>query len=140
MTFIRRITKCATKKFKTAIKNPLFLTQHPINNFEEAMKMAYQEVRNNLEQNYKCYITPSSNQFNETGERMLPLQTSSQGYSGIMSSNNDFSKMDSESFVHAMKKEDPADFRLADIEEVQSVIIEDKPKKSLNATMDKELV
>lgn len=71
---------------------------------------------------------------------MIALQSESKGFSGLLNSqHNDFSKMDQESFIHALKREDPEDFRLDDLDECQSVIIEDKPVKSKNSVMDKEL-
>lgn len=72
---------------------------------------------------------------------MIPLQSKNRGFAGITNSNHsDYSKIEQEHFIHALKREDPEDFRLADLEEVESIIIEDKPRRSKNATMDAELV
>ena len=79
--------------------------------------------------------------FNQSGVKMIPLQSKSKGFASITKGDNsDFSKMDSEHFVHALKREDPTDFKLADLEEVESIIVEDKPRTNKNPAMDSELV
>jgi hypothetical protein len=78
---------------------------------------------------------------NQSGVKMAPLQSKNKGFAGLTSGvNTDFSKMDQEHFIHSLKREDPTDFKLAELDEVESIIIEDKPRAPETKTMDDELV
>ena len=78
---------------------------------------------------------------NASGAKIVPLQTKNEGFCKISKDDNsDFSQINKENFIHSLKKESPEDFSLADLEEVESIVLDSKPKKNENATMDSELV
>lgn len=71
----------------------------------------------------------------------MTLQSENKGFAKLAEfGNSDFSKIDSENFVHSLKKDNPQDFRLEELEEVESVILESAPKHNKNSKIDQELV
>lgn len=71
----------------------------------------------------------------------MSLQSENKGFSKLAEfENSDFSKIDSENFVHSLKRDDPQDFRLEELEEVESVILESAPRRNKSPAIDQELV
>jgi hypothetical protein len=141
MSIIRRITKCTTKKVKNVYKNQLLIPQTLENVHFQSIQnegLEYTSLRS-----YVYKLSDDISQFltNESGFRIQALQSKSQGFSGFSKKDNhDFAKIEEEHFGHTLQREDPQDFRLADLEEVQSIVMLEKPTASKNSTMDKELV
>lgn len=141
MSLTRKFGKFITRRGKRAHKQHVTMTNavHTEYAWGSAQNMA--AIKSDLKKSYNMSQQQTPFMFNQSGVKMIPLQTKNKGFAGITNVNNsDFSKMDPEHFVHSIRRENPEEFRLADLEEVESIIIEDKPQRNENSTMDAELV
>ena len=140
MSLFRRFNKFITKKGKRVNNQQLAFaqSQNNRNNVRSALGLGEIEEENFMQSLSAQKVFES---VSRSGDKIVTLQSENKGFAKLAEfDNSDFSKIDSENFVHSLKKDNPQDFRLEELEEVESVILESAPKHNKNSKIDQELV
>lgn len=141
MSLFRKFNKFAIKKGKRVNQQQLLIAQafNTKNNVRNLLSL--EEVREHDGINYSLSAQDVIELGPRSGDKISALQSENKGFSGLRhQGDSDFSKINSENFVHSAKREDPNDFRLEELEEVESVVLEAVPPRNKNPAIDRELV